>query len=225
MNIRFSVETNLYNCKISITDNHGARTFFINSSLEETELEPLEVDLVGDTFELTVIPVMADYKTMLNEIEQETWKDKVAVKIGNFLCSTVNNMLLRVGCTYRLTNLKDGDTINIATQGYLFSVWDRWDFFGLLPMMYTFYEVSCASHRFTLLQAFAINRTDVIKSAKKLALVDFGIALIVTYPIQVGRVKRLASNKKISKTLKKFNQMNDAERQRFFEQQEKFMSN
>ena len=78
--------------------------------------------------------------------------------------------------------------------------------------------------RLTLRDAFETNRKEVISLAKKLALLDFGLHLIVTYPFQVGRIKRLSKDKKIKKTLIAFDRMDENARQKILIRKEKYMN-
>lgn len=114
--------------------------------------------------------------------------------------------------------------LNIRSQEYVFGTFDRFDLLELIPMAYMFYEISHSSSKFELIDAFETNRKDVIKYAKKITLINFGLHLIFTYPIQMGRVKHLTKNKKIFKTLYSFHNMSGAERQRIIDKKEKFFS-
>jgi hypothetical protein len=95
-------------------------------------------------------------------------------------------------------------------------------------MCYAFFEVSNFNNYFKLKKAYETNRKDVIKFAKSFALTDiFGtgfLGTLFTYPIQVGRIRYLTNNKKVFKTLYKFNNYTDDERQAFFEKLNKFLS-
>ena len=184
----------------------------------------VETEIFGEGFELTVVPVMADYKNAFDDVEANGWKEKLALKLGNALLSAFDHMLLRVGCSYQIKDVADGDVIEITQQEYLFGTFDRFNLFELIPMAYMFFEASCRSRRFALFNAFETNRKDVIKGAKKLSLLNFGLHLIVTYPFQVGRIKRLSSNKKIMKTLMRFNALSDEKRADLLKKWEKSAS-
>lgn len=225
MKIVFCVSETLYDCELAVTDINGTRFFRISAAESPfTEGNRLEVEIEGEAATLTVTPQAADYKTVLSELDTDTWKDKFAVKVTDRLMSALQSTLLRVGCKYRLTDLKDGDVLNIIGQEYIFGTFDRFDLLGLFPVIYMFYEVFRGDTRLELLDAFQANRREVLTAAKKLTLLDFGIHLIFTYPIQIGRVKYLSKDRKISAVLKKFNRMSNAERQKFLAKKEKFMS-
>ena len=91
-------------------------------------------------------------------------------------------------------------------------------------MSYMFFE---ASHNGVLCKcsnAFPTNQKEVISCAKKLTLLDFGAHLFFTYPVQVGRIKKLTSDKKVRSTLTKFNRLSEQDRQKVLQKKEKFMS-
>ncbi len=165
---------------------------------------------------------------MLNEFEENNWGDKFVKKATKFLFSSLDKMILRVGCNYHLRGVQDGDRLDICLQGYAFGTFDRLDLLELIPMMYAFFEVSNFNERFKLMNAYETNRRDIVKTARTLALADiFGNGLLTTfftYPIQVCRIKRLSKNRKVRKVLTRFNNMNDFDRQKVLEKQEKFFN-
>ena len=142
------------------------------------------------------------------------------------MMNSLDKMILRVGCNYHIEGLQDGDRLDITLQTYAFGTFDRFDILELVPMCYIFFEVSNFNDYYKLIDAYETNRRYVLKFAKTVAASDVlgnGLLLtLFTYPIQVGRVKHLTRNKKILKTLTKFNNFNDVERQRFLDKQEKF---
>ena len=91
-------------------------------------------------------------------------------------------------------------------------------------MAYMFFEATYNGLLCECSDAFATNRKEVVSSAKKLMLIDFGLHLVFTYPIQVGRIKKLTSDKKVKSTLIKFNRLDEKERQKVLDKKEEFMS-
>lgn len=222
--MRFSLDfsNSPYDCEIIIKDTSEIHNYVVNVSDKQSDL--LEIDVESSRFELTLIPKMPDYKSAFSDMEIQNFKDRLAQKIGNALCSVLDKMLLRVGCTYMISDTKENDIICICGQEYIFGTFDKFDLFELVPMAYMFFEASCNGDICKCSDAFAMNRKDVVSSAKKLVLIDFGLHLLFTYPIQIGRIKKLTSDRKVKKTLIKFNTMDKKEREKFLSAQEKFIS-
>ena len=220
MKIRFVLSETPFNCQLEIADMLGTRTFMIDIS-DECENPSLEIDINGTEFDLTLTPIMGDYKHFLNDFETQKFADKLAKKLTGLLLKSVESTILRVGCKYHISGVQDMDTLNIDIQAYAFgtSIWA--DFFGIMPTVYMFYEVSQFNNRFILINAFETNRKSVLKSAKAFIIADFGIHLIFTYPFQIGVIKHLTKNKKIIKTLHKYHGMSEEERHKLMEKFEK----
>lgn len=227
MKITLVLKESIYDCKIKITDSKGSRYYYITALLDDETITPfVTADVFDNDFDLTLIPIMPDTKSMLNDFEDNNWKDKFAKKAAKVLFSSLEKAILRVGCTYRAKGIQDGDRLDINLQSYTFGTFDRYGLLELIPMMYIFFEASVFNKRFCLINTYETNRKDVLKFAKTLMLTGIlGNGLFVTmltYPIQVGRVKRLTKNKRISKVLRKFNSLSDEDRQKFLDKQEKF---
>lgn len=222
MKLSLFFSNSLYNCEAIIKDISGIKKYVTN--FEEKQSDFLEIDVESSSFELTVIPKMPDYKSAFLDMEVQNWKDWLAQKVGNALCSTLDKMLLRVGCTYMISDTKENDIICICGQEYIFGTFDKFDLFELVPMAYMFFEASCNGDLCKCSDAFALNRKEVISSAKKLILIDFGLHLLFTYPIQIGRIKKLTSDRKVKGTLIKFNMLDKKEREKILNKKEEFMS-
>jgi hypothetical protein len=222
MKLSLFFSNSLYNCEAIIKDTSGIKKYVTN--FEQKQSDFLEIDVESSSFELTVIPKMPDYKSAFSDLEVQNWKDRLAQKVGNALCSTLDKILLRVGCTYMISDTKENDTICICGQEYIFGTFDKFDLFELVPMAYMFFEASCNGDLCKCSDAFALNRKEVISSAKKLILIDFGLHLLFTYPIQIGRIKKLTSDRKVKGTLIKFNMLDKKEREKILNKKEEFMS-
>ena len=228
MKITLALKESIYDCKIKISDSHGERYYYISALCEEgMTFSSITAEVFDNEFSLSLVPITADVKSALNEIEENDWKDKLAKKATGLLMNSLDKMFLRVGCNYHIKGLQDGDHLDITLQNYAFGTFDKFDILELVPMCYMFFEVANFNEYYKLTDAYETNRKDVLKFAKTFAFADVlgnGFFLtLFTYPIQVSRVKRLTKNKKISKILTKFNNLSDAERQRFLEKQEKFL--
>lgn len=229
MKISFALKESIYNCKVQITDLQGSRTYLIPAvSDDELSEQWITADIYGTEFDLTLIPMMPDIEPIFNELEERTWKDKLAIKVTKFLISSLDKIMLRVGCAYHIDKIQDGDRLDIALQTYAFGTFDRYNLLELFPVAYMFFEAFQGDKRFSLTTAFETNRKEVLKAARGITLAgSFGfgflLTLIFVYPIQIGRVKWLTKRKKILKTLTKFNKLSDTEREKFLKKQEKFM--
>jgi len=222
MKVLLIASDSLYNCEVIVKELSKCKSYVID--LADKESNSLEIDIESNSFELTLIPKMPDYQSAFLDMEVQNWKDKLAQKLGNALCSTLDRTLLRVGCTYTISGIEENDVMCISGQEYCLGMFDKFDLFDLIPVAYMFFEAFCHGSICECSDAFALNRKDVISSAKKLALLDFGLHLIFTYPIQVGRIKKLSSDQKIKKTILNFNRLSEAERQKAIDKKEKYMS-
>lgn len=181
----------------------------------DTENNLREIDILGDSLEITVKPTKLDVG--INKEEVSGTAEKVFLKFTEKFASVANDMLLHVGCRYIVNDLQDGDVIDVTCCNYSVSGSDQMLIFDLYPVVYLFFEVSKNDHRYEPLDIIPINRDKVLKSARVMALADFGLLLIVTYPFQVGRVKRLTKEKTVKKKLKAFNVMSEEKRKKILE--------
>lgn len=181
----------------------------------DTENNLREIDILGDSLEITVKPTKLDLG--INKEEVSGTAEKVFLKFTEKFASVANDMLLHVGCRYIVNDLQDGDVIDVTCRNYSVSGSDQMLIFDLYPVVYLFFELSKNDRRYEPLDIIPINRDKVLKSARVMALADFGLHLIVTYPFQVGRVKRLTKEKTVKKKLKAFNVMSEEKRKKILE--------
>ena len=221
MKISFCFTDRIYDCDVVITDQKETKRYRADmADAAAANSDTFTVDITGTEFELTVSPRMADYKSILDDMEKQNWKDRLANKLCDKLLSTFEKMILQIGCKYHLTGLKEGDTVTVSQQTYVFDAWSNWT--DLVPVTYVFFEASSNGRHFALLDAFANNRKQVVRFVRGFALMDLDMLLF--YPVQMMRVKRLTSNKKVCKTLRWFNQLDGVEREKVLRKQEKILS-
>lgn len=229
MRVTLVLTESIFDCKIKISDSQGERYYYISALGDEVIVSPsISVEVFDSDFDLTLIPMAADVKPALDELEVNGWKDKLVKKAVGFLVSSVNKAILRVGCCCCAKNVQDGDTLTISLQGYVLGNLFLFDLLDLYPIMYMFYEVFGKDGRFIITDAFEENRKEFLKAARGVTLaggigIGFIFTLLFVYPTQIGRVKLLTKNKKIAKKLIKFSNLSEQKRQRFLEKQEKFM--
>lgn len=76
-----SMYKSMYNCEVIVKDTVGCRNYYVNLvSMEADSFEFLEIEVASSDFVLTVLPQMADYKSMMAEAEIADWKDRLAKK-------------------------------------------------------------------------------------------------------------------------------------------------
>ncbi|MBE6789174.1 MAG: hypothetical protein E7539_05850 [Ruminococcaceae bacterium] len=227
MKIIFMLKESIFDCKLQITDLQGSRYYLISPFSEnDISQQYLTIDIYGTEFDLTLTPLMPDINSALDEIEENSWLDKLAKNAGKLLGKSLDKILLRVGCTYHIQDAQQGDRLDITMQGYPFGTFDRFGLLELLPMIYFFFEVSSFNKRFKPLKAFETNRKDVIKASRVLALsMSLGNSILApfSYMIQMSRIKRLSKNRKIFRVISKFHNMSDAERKKFEEKIDKLV--
>ena len=223
MIIQFILEDSFFDCNLKIKDLQGERDYCINSTHKENmQFNYLDVEVYGTDFDLTIIPKVPDYQKD-NKEQTKRLFDKFVKKAITKLFSISMDIMLQVGCTYKIKGLSDGDVVNLKCEQYVVDIFDRYDLLGLIPVVYAFYEVSHKGKRFELINAFGVNRKEVIKTVRGLLLVNFGLGLIFTYPIQIIRLKYLTKDRKVNKFLTKFNRMDDKRRQKLIDKQNKFL--
>ncbi len=223
MTLTVLMRGSMYDCKLKITDVQGTRYYLL--PLADDVCPSITVDVFDDAFDLEVLPLMPDVQQLLDEVETNSRKEKFAVGVTRALSAIADHMLLRVGCRYHITDLQDGDRLDVELQEYPFGLFDRFGLLELLPMIHMFFEVSCFGKRYEPIDAFETNRKDVLRAAKMMAF-SGGIGNgclwgLISYPIQMGRAKWLSSHHTIRRTVLKFHRMSDAERERLMEQLDK----
>lgn len=227
MIVKFVLGDSLCDCSLQITDTKvGTRDFFlISPSINDFHTQFLDVEVYDTDFDLVIVPMSANYNSLDNSSHSNNWADRFMQNTAKKIFSLAENTILRVGCKYHICGVKHNDVITINLQQYVFGTFDRYDIFGLFPMTYMFCEVLSGNNNFDLVDAFEVNRNEIIKTARKVSLADFGLKLIFTYPFQISRVKRLSKNKKVFKTLHKFHCMPFEQKQKLIDKFEKFIDN
>lgn len=220
--IRFEFDNSIYDCDLQIKDLAGVRTYHIPVlNAEEGNDNIFETDILGDSIEITLTPVAANLSSHMNEIrsdlKQEGWKGKLLFGFLNKVLSSLDGLCLRTSCTYRISDISDNSVYLVRLSGYVHGSTIIADLFNIFPIMYMHYEVLRNYNSFEPINALALNRKDIIRDAKKLAVLDFGLHTLIMYPIKVSRAKRLTKDKKVKKTLQKFYRLTPEKRQQLFD--------
>ncbi len=81
MKVFLHFSQSMYNCEVIVNDTAGQHNYFVNLvSMEADSFEFLEIEAASGDFVLTVLPQMADYKSMMAEADIADWKDRLAKK-------------------------------------------------------------------------------------------------------------------------------------------------
>lgn len=214
---------NLLDCLVQVSDERGTRQYLIDRATQPTD--PLYIDVYGESCSLTLTPQTSPTANRTFESgETVGWMKKLEKATGNLIASLSDLLTLRVACTYQADGLQEGDRLHIELQDYtkggtiaLYA--------DLMPLFCVFFEVSQFNERFPLVDAHGVNRKQVIRSARVYALVEAhgDIAYLFAYPLIVGNIKRWSRDKQVRKTLMEFNRMDEIERQRVVEKQERWL--
>ena len=215
--ISIVLKESLCDCKIQVTDSVGSRDYYINAPYDDDlPLPSVTVEIFDNEFMLSLFPLMADTDSIINASAGNTLKDRFAKKATKAIFKATEKIFLRIACEYRITDINDGDRLNIDMQHYSFGESDLHDALDIIPIEYMFFEVTNFNKRFGLTNAYATNRKDFLKYAKIYSLTcSAGEGLwdfLLIYPIQSFRTRWLTRNKKVFKTLSKINGSDDIER-------------
>lgn len=222
MKIHFVLSGSIYDCCLEITDPQRTQKHRIHVT-EDAAYHTLNVDVAEGDLYVTVTPVPADMNSALEGIAEATWKDKLIKKSVGVLYTAVENTLLQVGCQYWLRNVQHDDVFELKQEGYIPDTLDHLGLLELFPVSYSFFDLTRRGSRFELLDAFGTNRRQILRAARLTTLLEAGLLLIITYPFQMYRVRHLTKNRRIFKSLHKFNAMTPEQREKFLKKQEKFV--
>ena len=213
------LDNSIFSCNIRVTDANGARFYHVpQTDSFGTTPQFLDVEINGSECDVAIAPIETNPENLWKDTPSKNLFDKVASKCGKKLVSYISKIVLHVTCEYHLTDLKDGDCIDIIAKQYVYNGWDEF-----VPMAYAFYEIEYNSKRATVKKAFGTNRRDVIKTSRPLAFgasAGYGL-LLIFYPIQMIRIRYLLGRRKVLRAIKKFNKMTPEERKKFEEQMDK----
>ena len=213
------LENSLFSCNIRVNDSKGARFYHVpQTNPFVTTPHFLDVEIDGSECDITIAPIETGSENLWKDTPSKNLFDKVTSKCGKKLVSYISQIILRVTCEYHLTDLKDGDCIDIIAKQYVYNGWDEF-----VPMAYAFYEIEYNGKRATVKKAFGTNHRDVIKASRPLAFgasAGYGLLLIL-YPIQMIRIRYLLGKRKVLRAIKRFNKMTPEERKKFEERMDK----
>ena len=216
----FTFENSIYNCSMQIKDANGVRDFFVPLvSKKETDCMPsLAVEVCGESIEITITPVATDLQAHINDaqsdFEKRTWKDKLLFKFLSKALSAMDAICLRTACRYRIDDLPDHAMLSVRLFGHVRGNSALLDWFDIHPIIYMYYEINCGTYYLSPINVRALDRPNMIKSARNLILLNWGWYALLTYPLQMCRIKTLTKDMKILKALQKFYCLSPQKRQK-----------
>ncbi|MFR5875221.1 MAG: hypothetical protein ACLUFN_01890 [Eubacterium sp.] len=174
--------------------------------VKNTEDDVPLTELVTDSNEFDlVVKFVFDYDAVsLDDVDANSFKEKILKKLSKKVLSSFEKLMFRVDCSYHISGVFDGDIITIDSPIYFFGAFDVLDFLEMLPMEYVFPRIKLQNGSAALIAASGQNKGRFLKSSKRLALFCYGITGILKFPFQYGRIKYLSKDKVVFKKLSKF---------------------
>ncbi len=122
-------------------------------------------------------------------------------RILRWLDFALGNLIVQIENTYRISNLSDGDVIELNDRWHYVPVTTRESFFKCLPSVYYLAQAECEHAKLESVSAVSFNEASYIKFYKKfLVLMNLsGWFKIIKYRAQLNRQKRISSQKCLTK--------------------------
>ncbi len=135
-------------------------------------------------------------------------------KFSEWLDLSVGNLIVQVKNTYKVSNLKNGDVIELRDKWHYVPPTSTEAFFKCLPSVYYLGAAECNSAEIESVSATAMNEEAYKKFYKKfLVLMNLsGFFRIIKYNKQLKSKKRSASQKQLTKTFKQIYELSVDER-------------
>lgn len=227
MKVVFSYKEVGFGFKIQISDQQGVRDYYVDPSSDGPVTDRyITAEFFSNDFDLMIVPIMPDVDSALNELETNRWVDRIVKKTAEMFAYIIEKCILRVGCNYYIQGCEDGDRLDLNVQQYVLGSNRLFSWFDILPLLFEYCEVSSFNSRYEPYNAFGVNRKEVIRANRVVALGNEGFLLgnlltFIIFPFQMMRIRRLSRNKKIYKTIKKFHNMSYEQRQKELKKQER----
>ena len=135
-------------------------------------------------------------------------------KFTKWLDLSVGHLIVQVKNTYRVSNLKNGDVIELKDKWHYVPPTSTEAFFKCLPSVYYLGAAECNGAEIESVSAIAVNEESYKKFYKKfLVLMNLsGFFRIIKYNKQLKSKKRSASQKQLTKTFKQIYELSVDER-------------
>lgn len=208
-----------FDCVLKIADVSGTKEYLLSTLKGENYLD---AEIYGDKFELILIPQDADYKSVLEEIPTESFGERLATKFLGKVLSSEEKYFLLAECRYELSGISDGQVIEIDPQIYACTNVPVPTVLDLLALRYYFFEASCRTNRFDLKDAKVLNKEEVLKSYRKVAISSYGLDIIWEYPIKMRYPKHYVKDSVVTEKLREFIKMNEDQRKKIIDRTREF---
>ncbi len=208
-------EKSEFDCVLRITDDIGTKEYLLSTlNCEQGSSNYIETEIQGDSIEVSLSPQSSDYSSALKEMEKGGLVGKVTAKfLSKALCDEEDYFLL-AECKYNLSGIEDGSIVEINQQMYPCSQLPISSIFDAFSIRYWFFEASCRTKLFDLLEAKVLNRNEVLRSYKKFAMNSLGsMSIVWKYPLKMNYAKHYAKDETASEKLIEFNKMDEKQRE------------
>lgn len=145
----------------------------------------------------------------------ETGDDAKKDKIFGWISESIGNFIVQIKNTYRISNLADGDIIEVDEKAHYVPTTKKEAFYKCLPALYYFAQAECKNASTEIVSSQAINRDSFIKFYKRLLkLFNLnGWFRILKYKKQLKRQKRISSDDTLTQTFKSLYELPFEERE------------
>lgn len=213
-----------FDCVLKITDSTGTKEYLL-STLNCAYGNPnyVDVQVYGEHIEVSLTPQNTDFTSALNEIEADGLAGKITAKLlGNVLTKEENYFML-TECRYNLSGVEDGSIVEIDHQMYPCGQLPVSSVLDALLIRYWFFEVSCRTKLFDMIDAKVLNKSEVLKHYKKLAMSQLGsMSIVWEYPLKMKYAKHYLNDDVATEKLTEFNKMNEDQRKRIIDKNRMF---
>lgn len=225
MKVFFECSSALFDCKLQVWDRQGMHEVYLFPTEDDNvESRRIEFEIDGDSIEIALIPQPVSRERCSVDWKTNTWKDRFLKKALDKIFDVCYNVFLLVGCRYRIGGLVEGDWIFLKNRELLLCPPLLYEIFDFFPVLIFYFELQETGQRSELVSALTLNRAAVIQKSKKLALANFGIGLIFSYPINISVVKHLTKDKRINRKIRKLYNLPYEEREKWFDKLQKKIS-
>lgn len=174
--------------------------------------------------EISISP-LSDYELELEEKEisfssyyRRNFDIDVSVgetdKIMKWLDFSLGNLIVQIKNTYRVSDMLDGDVIELKDSWHYVPTTKREAFYKCLPSVYYLSQAECENAKIEPVSAIAINKESYVKFYKKfLVLMNlYGWFRIIKYKKQLKHQRRISSDECLTKTFQGLYEMSYDER-------------